>query len=76
MREGLGKMNSETPKPRQMTCHRAAAIATSSSQGAQRSSLSLALHCAIATVAFGVSGLRIAPMCPRSSSTMSVNSLV
>ena len=33
MRDGLGKMNSETPKPRQMPSH-SSSTATSSSQGA------------------------------------------
>src|SRR5438874_8489430 len=36
MRHGLGKMNSDTPKPEQMICH-STITATSSSQGDQRS---------------------------------------
>ena len=47
MRQGLGKMNSETPKPEQMICH-STMTATSSSQGDQRSICFLFfMHCAV-----------------------------
>ena len=45
MREGAGKMNSETLKPRQISSH-SSSTTTSSSQGAQRLALR-SRHCAI-----------------------------
>ena len=80
MRSGLGKMKSETPKPAQITCH-SRITATSSSQGDQRSSCLLffmaAPQWATAAAPLAPAALpRIAPMWLRSSSTMSVNSLV
>ena len=38
MAQGLGKMNSETPKPEQMICQ-SRTISSNSSQGAQRSAV-------------------------------------
>jgi hypothetical protein len=69
MRQGLGKMNSDTSKAAADACH-STMTATSSSQGDQVSMVFLCITLFTCVV------LRMAPMWPRSSSTMSVNSFV
>jgi hypothetical protein len=75
MRSGLGKMNSDTLKAEQMTCH-STTVASISSQGAQASFCLLFMMGSVGywVMAAPAPVLRMAPMWPRSSCTMSVNS--